>query len=492
MYQALTRSEVRYLKASLKAFHTKGENRPLKLIEYLEKKPGIGNAEMAELLYGDPRSKAFIMMKGRLLERMLEVMTLNVNLTNNKVVKKDPSRMAIISMQKMLSYAALLHIRGLYQLERELVEKTQKMAREHGYPEIEVQCAAYQCNLTDSLEELEQEYQPAMYQALEAYRSDLMALDMMTEYRLLGRGDRLHDDTKVAELLTERTQKLERRLTQYPSLRGQSYLLTLRGVVYQLQGKYEACREVIQQLLHLYQSHPGLGNKYRMGALYFQLADMEARSLHFSEAIEATKQVRKSFPSSKPNYFKGSILMIFAYLYTGQLDRARAVIDELQALDHLSYTQQLMPVVAYLEACWHYLRGNHTATCQLLAEDRGLTQDKSGWNVGLRMFEILILLEMESHQVADAKVENLRKHIARYGADPRNYAIFRLLQQASRYEFDFTPIQEKVDDTFSQLEEKAWVPISHEVIRFETWYQAYQQQRPYLEVMQEELHRLQV
>ena len=487
LYRALTKSEVRYLKASLKAFHTKGENRSLKLIEYLEKAPDIGNADMAELLYGDPRSKAFIMLKSRLLERMMEVMTLSVNLNNNQVVKEDPSHMAIINMQKMLSYAVLMRIRGLYDLARDLLEKTRQMAREHGNPEIEVQCIAHLCNLSTSLEEVNEQHRPDMADALETYRSDLMGLGLMAEYRLMARGDRLTDDHQFADFLDKQADDLEHRLSVHPSLRARAYLLTLRGVIHQLRGNFDACQSVIHDRLELYQTNPGLSNKYRMGGLYFQLADMEARALRFTEAIAAAEQVRGAFPPSKPNYFKGSILLIFARLYQGDLAEAKDVIEELQTLKSYAYTQQLMPVVSYLEACWYYLKGECRSTCQLLAADQGLTQDKSGWNVGIRLFELMTLLEMKKYELAETKVETLRKHIARHGADPRNQIIFRLLHQASRYHFDFTQINGKLEEALAELRQTTWSALSHEVVRFETWIKAYTLCMPYLQVMQQEL-----
>lgn len=487
LYHALTKSEVRYLKTYLKAFHVKGVNRALQLIEQLEKHPDWGNAEMAQRLYGDPRSKAFIMLKHRLAERMMETMTLSVNLQNNPTVKEDPAQMAIISMQKMLSHAILLRTRGLYEQARDQLQKALQLAREHGNPEIEVQCLAHLCNLATSLDEVHDLYRPHTMRALEAYRTDLIGLGIMTEYRLLGRADRLQEDESVAETLAEQALVLEDRIAHHYTLRGHMYLLMLRAQVHQLRNEYEACRKVVHERLNLFQAHPGLCSKYRMGAIYLQLSDVETRCLQFEEGAKAAEQARDCFLPSKPSYFKASIILLFASLYRGDLARVQAVIEELRQYEHLPHAQRMLPVVAYLEACWHYLSGDPRAALHLLMEDKVLTQDKSGWNVGQRIFEILILVEQGEVELADSKVETLRKHVARYGTDMRNELIFKVLYRSARACFEPTQLQARLAELQSELAGTQWVALSHEVIRFETWLTCLAQQVPYLPQMRAEL-----
>jgi tetratricopeptide (TPR) repeat protein len=258
-------------------------------------------------------------------------------------------------------------------------------------------------------------------------------------------------------------------------------------MLHQMRNEFEVCRELIHDRLDLFQAHPGLCNKNRMGAVYMQLANIETNCLRFEEAIQAAEQARDSFPPSKPSYLKASTILIFATLYQGQLDWARAIIDELQSYQGQPNAQRIMPVVSHLEACWQYMKGDLRAAHLLLAEDRVLVQDKSGWNVGQRILEIMILVELGDLDVAEARVETLRKHIARHGANPRDELIFRVLYQASRCVFDFTQLGDKFNCAMEELAKHDWVSMNHEVIRFETWIRCQQEGRPYLELMPTEL-----
>ena len=108
LYHIFSKTEIRYLKQYLDAFHAKGANKSLELIEVLEKNPDITNREMAEKLYGNPKSKAFSMLKSRLYERMLETLTLSVNFHNNPELKEDPVSYESIQLNSTLIHAAFL------------------------------------------------------------------------------------------------------------------------------------------------------------------------------------------------------------------------------------------------------------------------------------------------------------------------------------------------------------------------------------------------
>ena len=72
LYDNYSRAEKKYFKAYLTAFSGSGSNKGLDFIRLIEKKPNISQEEASLNLYGEAGSKAFIMMKSRLYEKMLE------------------------------------------------------------------------------------------------------------------------------------------------------------------------------------------------------------------------------------------------------------------------------------------------------------------------------------------------------------------------------------------------------------------------------------
>ena len=69
-----------------------------------------------------------------------------------------------------------------------------------------------------------------------------------------------------------------------------------------------------------------------------------------------------------------------------------------------------------------------------------------GWNIGIRLLLIFLTLETEKIDLADQKIENLRKHIERTtkmkSIRKRDVVIFRLLNNLARSGFDFAEIWE--------------------------------------------------
>ena len=60
LYATLKQPEKKFLITYLTAFHPKGENKTLELLELIEAPVELSTDEIAEKLYGDSKSKAFI------------------------------------------------------------------------------------------------------------------------------------------------------------------------------------------------------------------------------------------------------------------------------------------------------------------------------------------------------------------------------------------------------------------------------------------------
>jgi hypothetical protein len=79
LYFSLSPSEKKSVRNYLEAFHQKGENKSLEFLKLLDHHPDINHESASQKLYDDPRSKAFIMMKSRLSDRLTEFLTMSVN-----------------------------------------------------------------------------------------------------------------------------------------------------------------------------------------------------------------------------------------------------------------------------------------------------------------------------------------------------------------------------------------------------------------------------
>ena len=96
------------------------------------------------------------------------------------------------------------------------------------------------------------------------------------------------------------------------------------------------------------------------------------------------------------------------------------------------------------------------------------------------MLQIFLTLETEKVDLADQRIESLRKHIERTtkmkSVRKRDVVIFRLLNHLSRSGFDFQEVWEDRQKDFILLSSNdpdyRWIPRSHELILFEQWFEA--------------------
>jgi hypothetical protein len=106
--------------------------------------------------------------------------------------------------------------------------------------------------------------------------------------------------------------------------------------------------------------------------------------------------------------------------------------------------------------------------------------DREGWNLGIRILNIYLTLSTDKVDLADQRINAMRKHIERTARmrnlRKRDIVIFRILSHLSRSGFDFREVWEERQKDFQLLRsdesDYRWVPRSHELIIFDQWFEA--------------------
>ncbi|MEZ4688392.1 MAG: hypothetical protein R3B47_20720 [Bacteroidia bacterium] len=103
-----------------------------------------------------------------------------------------------------------------------------------------------------------------------------------------------------------------------------------------------------------------------------------------------------------------------------------------------------------------------------------LYQDKHGWNLGLRIFDIMLHIDLNKLDLAESMTANLRRHVQRYAEeDSREMAMYRFLNTVCRCSFDFEEAAAEACSSIARLENlEDWIPYSHEVIPYSIWIRA--------------------
>ena len=120
----------------------------------------------------------------------------------------------------------------------------------------------------------------------------------------------------------------------------------------------------------------------------------------------------------------------------------------------------------------------------MLARKLELSQDKMGWDIGVRVLAILSLVEKEAFDEASLYVHSLKKQIQRLsnlsadksGASPvseRNRLISKFLQLLDSKGFRFEQLTDKAHEILEKLHSAdkphRWEILSPELIPFHEW-----------------------
>ena len=469
LYHSLSKAEIRYLKSYLEAFHSKGENKALRLIELLDCNKDISQDEASRILYGNPKSKAMLMLRSRLMERILDVLTLSINLQGNPIYKEDPPLLETVQIFKMYSQARLLRRRGLGFLAEELLEKIAKQSETQGIPEGKILALLQLRNISTSPQDVGWKLKLGIEEAIDQYKQDILAAGFFDEFRVIHSGRTSSDPEKV-QFLQDATSQLEKELESTYSVRAHYYYLDMMVSLHSLRMETDKCRIVLQEQIDLVASQPGLKTSTRQGIPMMRLARLELMHGNFEAAYIASEHACQTFNPKRNNYLSASAYFLFSSIFT---NRIKDVFESLKSLPPLMARKKQFPstsIIQYLFSCGWFIKSDFKQAGIALDEAENLLSDKGGWNVGIRVYEIMILIEKDLLDIASNRIETLRKHIGRYKVTERENLIYRYLYLLDKAAFDFSEPSKEMQDILSKLRDGVmWEPVSHEVIRFDSW-----------------------
>lgn len=472
LYQNLTRGEKNIFRQYLIHFHVKGPNKTLLLFELIESNPKVTQEEASRELYGNPKSKAFIMMKSRLYEKLTEFMPLTINAYGQSQLEGSDYNMDIIEIRKNMLIASVLKARRLANLAEEFLEKSVKLARRCSIPELEIDALLRLRLLKSGKNNDFHSITKEIGRAIAQMERDIDSLGI---YHIFFRQHNLrtgHDEEKIS-FLEEHIPELELKLKIHYSVRADYYLQMLKQTYFLIVGDYEEGKSTILYLVDLVSNNPGLKSPSRLSAPWFQLGFMEMKFDKYAEAIEAFTQALSLSKKGTNGYVMISLMITYSHIYQEDLESASKIIKELKQVKSRRYfSPRYRGLHSYLKACVEYKQGDLNKAYLSLQENTEMGFDKEGWVTGIRIFEIMILIDKSEFDLASLRLENLRKHLSRYSSDLRSVQIFRIMTKLERKGFRFED-GKGIKKMVKQLEKThPWTNLGHEVIRFENWIKA--------------------
>ncbi|MEL6654624.1 MAG: hypothetical protein AAFQ87_27865, partial [Bacteroidota bacterium] len=278
------------------------------------------------------------------------------------------------------------------------------------------------------------------------------------------------------------------------SPRARYFFLNLKLQLANGKEDYQQSTQIYQELIHHIQTNKGLKSRNRLGIPYLRLASIELYQEQFERGLQAAEEALKLFPNRKYNFLQAAICKLFACCYLGRFEEAETCIDSLAYFIETPPKRHLRPVllaldwVHYFRSCLSFFRGEYRLALDLLGNVDELFTDKKGWNIDLRIHEIIILIERNQLDLASARIEALRKHMSKYKVEGRPSYIFQYLYHLERQAYDFGADEPEMKEAILHLQQTIpWDAVNAEVIRFEVWVEAKQKGTDYFSLFRQSL-----
>ncbi len=482
--QNLSKPEKRYLKQYLEAFHGKKDNRLLELVELAEKNPTLTQDEASKKMYGDPKSKAFIMTKSRLLEKMYKILVDASDIPNNPKVEEDPSAYDVIDSYKQFTLGSILRKRGLGMIAKDIWNDIlkNKNITNNGFRLLLL--SNIRASIKDNLDEF-YEINEEISVALKRNAVEILAEGFRNEYQILLYTRNYKTPQTLMRFLEEKIPILEKELSEHYSPIAHYHYLFLKEALSEFCFNFDEGRETIQSMIDLLQSHPEIADKNRAAISFYKLSIIELQTQNFRKAYEYSLEAIDRLGSQIHNLMAAHFVKASATFLMGN----RNAIEEYYTLWEslpIKANPDFLQKINYLKACKLYVEKNYRAFQRMLMEMEDLYQSKPHANSSLRIFEIMVMIETGDTDFAVSKIESFRKHISKYEVQPRVAAIYKIFHQLELQSFDFHS-QIKIEELLQKLsEENPWSANSFELIRFDTWCRAMFSKIDYWEQFQKE------
>ncbi len=465
----MSKSELKYLRHLLKAFQPRSYPKAVQMINLICQNPAISQQELVVRLYGDPQNKSFFHLKNSLCEKMMEVLTLDVNLTHNPEIQDDLATFIPVRLNKQLLNAFVLHKRGLGDYAREILENCIEEADSWDIPELKLMALIQLRNMSCSREKVLEEYTQLIQTALQQFETDIMGIGYMDELRVVLPQPA---NEELIQRLEQYTIQLEKRLDEVYSPKGHYYYLMLKFILLEArQAPLEECKEVLTQIIGILDQHKGLRSRNRSGVPYVKLSEIELKSYHFCEAYQAGLKAMEILPQHRNNYMMAGINAIHACLFMGRFSNAHSILQLISR--HINYIPDGIHAgwITYLHSYYYFLTGDYREALNYFHQITQFEHAKSNWNPALRIYEIQLYIELQWFDFVGTRLEALRKYLDRHEVYSRITVIYQLLYQLEKCSCNFQLIDIQPISTLIETgHENRWEPLSYEVFPFEFWF----------------------
>lgn len=198
----------------------------------------------------------------------------------------------------------------------------------------------------------------------------------------------------------------------------------------------------------------------------------------YEKAVDYSRQAVKTFREGIMNHLRAMDYLFFAHLRNKDYPAATQVIQD--ALKHKQINTGNRLIKArwlFFRANLEYLQGDLDAAAKSLSTNDHITTDKSGWNLGYKLLQMMIHIDENDLFLVDYQVKNFNRLLSPKKTETENIARARVISKVIRlfikhrgdFKETFEVAKEEIEALTKGEGELFWDPMGYEVIRFDEW-----------------------
>lgn len=466
--------EKKTIRSYLFSFDSRGDefqSKSLRLFDYLcKEKTPAKDREVEHFMYGKSEPFAWPKLLARLREKMLDALTLPVNITRLNVYDERSRQLFLIRRKLMrIQFLSQRNCIALAELE---IESVLELTEEIEAWEERLAVLQMRIEMLNRLPDLIKKGNvfPLLNQLIHCVQQiQQTSLAEMLLYRI-DQGELLTDDISFQELRRIINAK-PRRLSSEGTINREQ----LKAYDY-LFIRYEPEKAVncLFKALRIIKKHPLVKPGGYEGLIEVRLAEALLHQRRFRFAFEEAHLALPFLPEHPHVQIRAHELKFFAQCYMSDFHEAREIIEVFDSKFPLNTPQRF---------CWMgyvYFAIGSFGRAQEMIEKMLMAKPRKDLTPGMLVLVLMNAAEQrEEEPEQEDAVDKLYHKIKRgftFGSDanvmPREQIILKILFQLHKNHFSFKETHQTAHELLEQLNQPAnqWKFLSDELIPFEEWF----------------------
>lgn len=474
MFNFLNAEQVKYLDLFLSNNTSKNDKSPMFIMfQLLNENKQLDDAQVCRRIYNKDYCSAYSQLKARLEKILISAILLN----EGKRISKNAEYNERFEIVKQILIAELFIRKTEMDLAIEVLEKLlqQASSKEYIIEMVLINNLLLQAkSRNESFSELE-----------EMYQKSGETLSEFLEYNtIVHQGAKLRSvihSVKSQKKIVEKVQEVELKMNEVLSSKNESNLfinkkekLLLEMAVYKSKNNFKTSLEVAKNLIQLYNQNTSKVSQADYFNLYIEKSISFLNLSSFQECIENANLALK-YNISKINELAVMEILFLAYFRNNDIENAKIILDKTFANPTIDNTRTMKAKFHFYMACYHYNMKKINQVNKHLNQAYPLFQDKKGWEIALRLLDIMIYIDRKDFYYLNIYLDKV-KNVLKKMKDENTLRLIEILKVVNaicKNNGNKKMVLKTVPSSLKKLSEAKgeyyWIQNGYEFYRFDEW-----------------------